>query len=83
MFSVLSNAKPLSTRLHQTQESLHKGVSVSFCTSVQHRCSFVAKERQVCKMKLRLLLSDMSLGVFFLSGDITEVEMVRCCFTRF
>jgi len=34
-------------------------------------------------MKLRLLLSDMSLGVFFLSGDITEVEMVRCCFTRF
>lgn len=43
-----------------------------------------------CKQKARLYgeiktfaSTDVSLGVFFLSSDITEVEAVTCCFTHF
>lgn len=78
MLSFLSDGKPPSVTLHQTQEGLQKGIFVSFCTSVQHDCSFVAKKRQVCMMKLTFVFTDVSLGMFFLSGDITEVEAVRC-----
>lgn len=82
LFSVLEG-KPLSVKLQQTQEVLQKGISVSFCTSVLHRFSCCRRKASLYDDVKIIVFTDVSLGMFFLSGDITEVEGVRCCFILF